>query len=289
MDSKTETAGFEPAPVQSRHILGMRVDETSYRHASHQVLDWACAGESRYVCVANVHMVMEAHDCAKFQAIVNGADLVTPDGVPLVWMLRGLGGAAQGRVYGPDLMLHICRLAARRKVQVGFVGGRPEVLERLVENLSARFPDLQVSFTYAPPFRPATEMETAWLVETISASHTGILFVGLGCPKQERWMAALRGRINAVMLGVGAAFDFHAGVVRQAPPLLQKLGLEWLFRLTVEPRRLWRRYLRHNPRFLMLALLQLIKRGKPSGDPVAVTARPGKSAETGSPERQRER
>jgi N-acetylglucosaminyldiphosphoundecaprenol N-acetyl-beta-D-mannosaminyltransferase len=266
----------------------MRVDETSYQHASHQVLDWACAGESRYVCVANVHMVMEAHDCAKFQAIVNRADLVTPDGVPLVWMLRGLGSAVQSRVYGPDLMLHICRLAARQKVQVGFVGGRPGVLERLVENLSARFPDLQVSFTYAPPFRPATKLETAWLVETINASHTGILFVGLGCPKQERWMAALRGRINAVMLGVGAAFDFHAGVVRQAPALLQKLGLEWLFRLAVEPRRLWRRYLHHNPRFLVLALLQLIRRDEASGDRNAATGRPDKSAEPAAPEGQGE-
>jgi len=238
-------------------ILGMRVDPTSYEEATEKVLAWAAAGESRYVCVANVHMVMEAHDDPSFRALVNAADLVTPDGMPLVWMLRKLGYPHQERVYGPELTSRVCAEAARRGVPVGFYGGHPEALEALVRNLSARFPGLRVVYAYSPPFRPLTPEEDEGVTEEINASGARILFVGLGCPKQEWWMAEHKGRVRAVMLGVGAAFDFHAGRVRQAPVWMQRAGLEWLFRLVQEPRRLWRRYLKHNPRFLLLAFLQL--------------------------------
>jgi N-acetylglucosaminyldiphosphoundecaprenol N-acetyl-beta-D-mannosaminyltransferase len=238
-------------------ILGMRVDPTSYEEATEKVLAWAAAGESRYVCVANVHMVMEAHDDPSFRALVNAADLVTPDGMPLVWMLRKLGYPHQKRVYGSELTSRVCAEAARRGVPVGFYGGHPEALEALVRNLSARFPGLRVVYAYSPPFRPLTPEEDERVTEEINASGARILFVGLGCPKQEWWMAEHKGRVRAVMLGVGAAFDFHAGRVRQAPVWMQRAGLEWLFRLVQEPRRLWRRYLKHNPRFLLLAFLQL--------------------------------
>jgi N-acetylglucosaminyldiphosphoundecaprenol N-acetyl-beta-D-mannosaminyltransferase len=238
-------------------ILGMRVDPTSYEEATEKVLAWAAVGESRYVCVANVHMVMEAHDDPSFRALVNAADLVTPDGMPLVWMLRKLGHPHQERVCGPELTSRVCAEAARRGVPVGFYGGHPEALEALVRNLSARFPGLWVVYAYSPPFRPLTPEEDERVTEEINASGARILFVGLGCPKQEWWMAEHKGRVRAVMLGVGAAFDFHAGRVRQAPVWMQRAGLEWLFRLVQEPRRLWRRYLKHNPRFLLLAFLQL--------------------------------
>ena len=240
-------------------ILGMRVDPTSYEEATRKVLAWAGAGESRYVCVANVHMVMEAHDDPGFKALVNAADLVTPDGMPLVWMLRRLGYPHQERVYGPELTLRVCEEAAKQGMPVGFYGGHPEALRALVGNLKARFPGLQVVYAHSPPFRPLTPEEDARVAEEINASGTRILFVGLGCPKQERWMAEHRGRIRAVMLGVGAAFDLHAGRVRQAPSWMQRVGLEWLFRFFQEPGRLWRRYLKHNPRFAFLAFLELVR------------------------------
>ncbi len=242
-----------------RYILGMRVDATSYARATEQILRWAEAGESRYVCVANVHMVMEAYDDPTFRAIVNAADLVTPDGMPLVWILRRMGIPEQKRVYGPTLTLWVAQEAARRGIPVGFYGGYPEAARGISENLQARFYGLQVTYCYSPPFRPLTPEEDEQVVQAINASGARILFVGLGCPKQERWMAAHRGRIQAVMLGVGAAFDFHAGRVRQAPSWLQQMGLEWLFRLIMEPRRLWRRYVRHNPRFVLLAGRQLLR------------------------------
>ncbi|ACZ40840.1 WecB/TagA/CpsF family glycosyltransferase [Sphaerobacter thermophilus] len=249
-----------PLPAnRSRRILGMRVDATSYDAAAEQVITWAKAGESRYVCVSTVHMVMEGHDRAEFQRIVNAADLVTPDGMPLVWGLKLLGIPSATRVYGPDLTPVVCEHAAREGVPVGFYGGTPEVLDRMIANLTARYPGLQVVYRHSPPFRPLTAEEEAREIEEIRASGARILFVGLGCPKQEQWMAARRGRIDAVMLGVGAAFDFLAGAKRQAPDLIQSLGLEWLFRLATEPRRLWRRYLYNNPRFVVLFAAQVLK------------------------------
>jgi N-acetylglucosaminyldiphosphoundecaprenol N-acetyl-beta-D-mannosaminyltransferase len=240
-------------------VLGARVDPTSYWAATRQVLEWARRGESRYVCVATVHSVMEAWDDPGFRQVLNAADLVTPDGMPLVWMLRRLGYPDQQRVYGPDLTLHVCEAAAREGVPVGFYGGLPEALEAMVSKLRRLFPGLVVAYAWSPPFRPLTPEEDAQVVREIVESGARVLFVGLGCPKQERWMGEHRGRVPAVMLGVGAAFDFHGGRVRQAPRWMQDRGLEWLFRLAMEPRRLWRRYLKHNPRFAVLALLQLLR------------------------------
>lgn len=245
-----------------RFILGMRVDSTSYEDAANRVIAWATAGASEYVCAANVHMVMEAYDSKEFRNVVNGAALVTPDGVPLTWAMRMLGRSLQERVYGPDLMMRVCQQAEESGTPVGLYGGHLDALQLLTERLTAQFPRLKVAYIYSPPFRPLSEREEQEVVRQVNISGIRILFVGLGCPKQEYWMASQKGRINTVMIGVGAAFDFHSGRVKQAPELLQKIGMEWFFRLLMEPRRLWVRYLKHNPRFVLFFVLQLLGLGR---------------------------
>jgi N-acetylglucosaminyldiphosphoundecaprenol N-acetyl-beta-D-mannosaminyltransferase len=247
----------------------MRVDATSYQHASDEILRWGSLGESRYVCVANVHNVIEAYDDPVYRMGMEGADLVTPDGMPLVWALRLLGVEGTTRVCGPNLTPILCERAATLGIPVGFYGSTPEVLSDLSAKLVRRYPGLQITYSHSPPFRPLTSDEDAHVMDGINRSGARLLFVGLGAPKQEQWMAAHKGRIQAVMLGVGAAFDFLAGNKRQAPKVLQQLGLEWLFRLLQEPRRLWRRYLYRNPRFVALFLAQLI--GRRQADVRAVT------------------
>jgi N-acetylglucosaminyldiphosphoundecaprenol N-acetyl-beta-D-mannosaminyltransferase len=241
-------------------ILGTRVDPTNYEAATQKILSWAQTRQSRYVCIANVHMLMEAHDSGDFQRVVNGGDLVTPDGMPLVWMLRILGNINQSRVYGPDLTLRVIEKAAREGILVGFYGSRPEIMKKMVQTYQFRFPALRIVYSFSPPYRDLSSEEDKTIIDEINATGVRILFVGLGCPKQERWMAEHRDNIQAVMLGVGAAFDFHAKTKLQAPRWMQKLGLEWLFRLGQEPRRLWKRYLYNNPRFVFLAVGQLLFR-----------------------------
>jgi N-acetylglucosaminyldiphosphoundecaprenol N-acetyl-beta-D-mannosaminyltransferase len=238
------------AEYGSRRILGMRVDGTTYAETSEAIVDMGRARSGGMVCVATVHMVMEAFDDPAFRRIVNSADRVTPDGVPLVALLRRLGIPRAQRVYGPSLTPSVCERAEALGLPIGFYGGTPEVLDSLLRELAARFPKLRVPFAFAPPFRPLSQSEDAAVVDAIEAADVAILFVGLGCPKQERWMAAHREKLRCAMVGVGAAFDFIAGRKSQAPHWLQRLGLEWLFRLLSEPRRLWRRYLIGNPRFV---------------------------------------
>lgn len=242
---------------EHRSIVGTRVDATSYTDAADRIASWAQAGESRTVCVANVHGVMEGHDDPAFRAVLNAADLVTPDGMPLVWGLRRLGVRDASRVYGPDLTEHLCARAERDGIPVGFHGGSPEALAALLTALRRRYPKLAVAYAVSPPFRDPTPAEDEATVHAIEASGARILFVGLGCPKQERWMASHRGRVPAVMIGVGAAFDFLGGTKRQAPRWMMRAGLEWAYRFAAEPRRLARRYLRHNPRFIALLGAQL--------------------------------
>jgi N-acetylglucosaminyldiphosphoundecaprenol N-acetyl-beta-D-mannosaminyltransferase len=253
---------IKPEPLQSRRILRTRVDATSYRHATDQVLDWAAAGESRYVCVATVNNLIEGVDDPGYNALMEQADLVTPDGMPLVWGLRLLGVPDASRVYGPDLTPLVCEAAARRGVPVGFYGGQEDVLDELAAALTARYEGLRIAYRWSPPFRPLTAEEEARVTDELVRSGTRVLFVGLGTPKQERWMAAHKG-LPMVMLGVGAAFDFLSGRKRQAPPVLQRLGLEWLYRLVHEPRRLWKRYLYRNPRFVALFAAQLLRQRQP--------------------------
>ncbi len=239
-------------------IIGSPVAITTYSDVVKLVSIWSGLKESRYICIANVHVLMEAYDSSDFQNALNDADLTVPDGMPLVWMLRMKGYSRQSRVYGPTLMLHVVEAAARQNLSVGFYGSRPEVLNTLVKRMKACYEGLNVAFAYSPPFRAISPEEDCAIVEQINQSGVKILFVGLGCPKQEIWMASHRGQVKAVMLGVGAAFDFHAGLKPQAPGWIQRLGLEWLFRLFTEPRRLWKRYLYHNPRFIVLAIADLL-------------------------------
>lgn len=235
----------------------MRVDATSYADAVNRVVGWAGAGESRYVCIANVHSVMESFDDRRFQRCVNAADLVTSDGMPLVWALRRLGVPTATRVYGPDLMPAVLKAADIEGLRVGFYGGAPDTLKRLSALTDRQYPGL-LGYSFSPPFRDLSPDEDQMIVDRINASGVQILFVGLGCPKQERWMADHKHRVKAVMLGVGAAFDFLTGTKPQAPRWLQSAGMEWLFRLAVEPGRLWQRYLKHNPRFVARFAAQLM-------------------------------
>ena len=244
---------------ERRNILGIRVDATSYEDATARVIAWAARGESRYVCLGVVASLMEARDSQIYRDALDAADLVTPDGMPLVWMLRGLGARPASRVYGPDLTLSVLSAAQSAGLAVGFYGSSEVVLSCLIEKLLWRFPRLDVAFRQAPPFRPLSEPEDEEAERAIAESGARILFVGLGGAKQDLWMAEHRGRVPAVMLGVGAAFDFLAGTKPQAPRWMQAAGLEWLFRLATEPRRLWRRYLRHNPRFAFLAMKQILR------------------------------
>jgi N-acetylglucosaminyldiphosphoundecaprenol N-acetyl-beta-D-mannosaminyltransferase len=247
-----------PPVTTSRSILGMRVDATSYQDATERITAWARRGESRSVCVAAVNNVMEAHDDPVFLRAMNSADLVTPDGMPLVWGLRLLGVAQASRVYGPELTPMLLARARTEALPVGFYGGTTDVLRDLVAVAHARMPGIQIAYAYSPPFGEIKPEDDARIVQTINGSGTRILFVGLGCPKQELWMASHRDRVHSVMIGVGAAFDFLTGRKRQAPPTLQAAGLEWLFRLATEPKRLWRRYLGQNPRFAVLFSAQVL-------------------------------
>jgi N-acetylglucosaminyldiphosphoundecaprenol N-acetyl-beta-D-mannosaminyltransferase len=248
-----------PAVCPSRHILNVRVDATTYADATARVIAWAQEERSRYVCLATVNNIMEAHGSPEYQRVMREADLVTSDGMPLVWLLRGLGIAGASRVYGPDLTLTILTAAAEHGIPVGFYGGSETALAKLIDAVQRRFAGLKIAYACAPPFRALTAAEDDETTRAIENSGARILFVGLGGAKQDLWMHAHRGRVHCVMLGVGAAFDFIAGVKRQAPRWMQQSGLEWLFRLGTEPRRLWRRYLSRNPHFAVLALLQLAR------------------------------
>jgi N-acetylglucosaminyldiphosphoundecaprenol N-acetyl-beta-D-mannosaminyltransferase len=183
---------------------------------------------------------------------VLGSDFTVPDGQPLVWALNALGHGLQDRVYGPELMDRGCARAARTGQKIYLYGGRNQgALAQLARTLRLRHPGLKIVGGYAPPFRPLTEAEEEHIAQDIDRSGADVVWVGIGVPKQEKWMARMRPRMSApVLIGVGAAFDFHAGLVPQAPPRMQRIGLEWLFRFVQEPRRLWRRYLRYNPRFV---------------------------------------
>lgn len=232
-------------------VLGVHVSAISRPAAVAEIDRWIEAGERHYVCVTGVHGVMESQRDPSLLAIDNGSGLTTPDGMPLVWCSKLAGVDGVTRVYGPDLMLDVLAAGLAHGRRHYFYGGAEGVPELLAQRLGERFPGLSVVGTYSPPFRPLTDAESAGIVERINASGADVVWVGLSTPKQERWMAAHRPLLNAAALvGVGAAFDFHAGRVRQAPAVLQRSGLEWAFRVAVEPRRLWRRYLRNNPAFV---------------------------------------
>lgn len=278
-----------------RTILGMRVDHVEFAEAARIIADWAAEGgvppdaavpaaarrPGRYVCAANVHMTMEAHDDPAFQRVVNGADLVVADGVPMVWGLKALGLPQERRVrVSPDLLYGLFEACQERRIKLGLYGGSPETLRVFCDWLARAYPRVELVCAIDPPFRPLTTEEDERYTHLIRESGAQLLLVGIGCPKQEKWMAAHAGgpaaagvdadeagraqadralALPCTMFGVGAAFDLLGGRTKNAPAWMRDRGLEWVYRLALEPRRLWRRHLFNDPRFLFLLARQLVR------------------------------
>lgn len=247
-------------PAKRVNVLGVGVSAINMDIALKTISDWIANRSHQYVCVTGVHGVMESQADEELKAIHNDAGLVTPDGTPLVWISRLNGHREVQRVYGPDLMLALCEYSVKPGFRHYFYGGNEGVPELLAKELASRFPGISIAGTFSPPFRELTAEEDEDVIEMINDSHADIVWVGLSTPKQERWMSAHVGKLDAsVMIGVGAAFDFHAGLKLQAPIWMQRSGLEWLFRLATEPKRLWKRYLRNNPLFVGLFVAQMLR------------------------------
>jgi N-acetylglucosaminyldiphosphoundecaprenol N-acetyl-beta-D-mannosaminyltransferase len=233
-------------------VLGVPLALTDYD----DTMDWMDAtvahGEQGYICVAATHTIMVCHEDPELREAVLNSSLTVPDGQPLVWAMNALGGNLTDRVYGPDLMARYCERAAENGTRMYLYGGRNQgALVQLALNLRQSYPGLKIVGGYSPPFRDLSEEEEDTIIDEINGTEADVVWVGVGAPKQEKWMAAMRSRLDApVLVGVGAAFDFHAGLVPQAPDWMQAAGLEWLYRMAQEPRRLGPRYVRYNPRFV---------------------------------------
>jgi N-acetylglucosaminyldiphosphoundecaprenol N-acetyl-beta-D-mannosaminyltransferase len=241
------------------NVLGVGVSSINMKLALKVIDGWIARRESKYVTITGVHGVMESQDDAEILKIHNRAGMVTPDGMPLVWLGRFNKQKHVNRVYGPDLMLELCGKSIAKGYRHYLYGGKDGVPELLKSKLEEKFPGIKIVGTYSPPFRALSEEEDEEVIEMISEAKPDILWVGLSTPKQERWMAGHVDRLDVpALIGVGAAFDFHSGLIKQAPSWMQKSGLEWLFRLLTEPRRLWRRYFRNNPRFILLIVRQMM-------------------------------
>jgi N-acetylglucosaminyldiphosphoundecaprenol N-acetyl-beta-D-mannosaminyltransferase len=269
-NSNPDTAKYPQRSVRSRavaiphpstvDVLEVPLALTDYE----RMLDWidamADAGQRGYVCVCNVHTVMASAEDPELRSALLCSSVNVPDGQPLVWAVNALGHPLRGRVYGPELMSRACARAASTGLRFYLYGGRNQgALVQLALNLRQRYPGVQIVGGYSPPHRPLTSEEHHAVVEEINRARADVVWIGIGVPKQEKWMARLRAELDApVLVGVGAAFDFHAGLVRQAPNWMQESGLEWAYRLAHEPRRLWRRYLRYNPRFVSAFARQLV-------------------------------
>jgi len=241
-------------------VLSLDVDPIGPREAVDLALGWAAEPRGRVICAANVHMVMEAWDDEAFAALMRGADLVVADGRPVWFACRLLSSEPAQHLRGQELMSALCSSAGQRGVPIGLFGSTEETLKDLQAALRAAYPGLEIALAVSPPFRPLSEAERAQLFADLRAAGVRLLFVALGCPKQERWMLENRARSDCVMVGVGAAFDMLSGRVQPAPVWAQRAGLEWLHRLAAEPQRLWRRYAKHNARFVLLLARQVVSR-----------------------------
>lgn len=241
-------------------LLGVRVSRVNLASAVEQVVQWVKQGARTYVCVAPVSTLVDARRDPAYAALINGAGMVTPDGMPVVWLAKAKGCRDIERTYGPDLMRALCR---RQGLRHYFFGSSDGVLKKLAEQLKKDFPGIQIAGMFSPPLRPQAELERAEVIAAINGAKPDILWVGLGSPKQDFWIQLHRGRLDVpVMVGIGAAFDFLAGTKPQAPVWMQKAGLEWLFRLCCEPRRLWKRYLVGNSLFIFYMIKDMFR--KPS-------------------------
>lgn len=245
-------------------IFNVAVDVVEWSNAIDRIFEWADQRRSRTVCACNVHSLITARRLAAHAEAIRAADLVTPDGSPVAWLLRRRGYSRQARIGGPDLMWVCCERAARLGTEMFLYGSTPEVLDQLRQRLLAEFPGIKIVGMFSPPFHELSSAEDAQVVEAINRCGARIVWVGLGCPKQEAWLKAHRGVVNAVMLGVGAAFDFHAGTLKRAPGWARRIGLEWLHRLLQEPRRLALRYLVTNSIFVCAAIPEILngKKGR---------------------------
>jgi len=248
--------GFVNRITKSR-LLNIPIANLNYHGFVNQITYWANKREHRFIGVCNVHSITSAAWTPQLKEALLKADLNTADGIPLVWAQKLLGHRKASRVYGPTLMLHTLERAEKNNLRVAFYGGHPERLPILLENLRKRFPKLNIVEAISPPFRPLTHKEDQEFTQRLIDSQAQIIWVGIGCPKQETWMLEHSPKIQGVMIGVGAAFDFHAGAIKQSPAYLQKIGLEWAYRLYCEPRRLFLRYLTTNPIFLLRMAVQL--------------------------------
>lgn len=245
-------------------IVNVGIDRTSYTDTCDRVTVLAQQNKSGYIVAANVDVVMTAYWNWAYRQVLANAEIVTPDGMPLVWGLRSLGAKNQQRVYGPDLMLAMCDRAAQEDIPIYLFGAKVATLHKLEQNLKLRFPDLAIAGKHAPPYfqldAPDFASQLNEDIQLIAESGAKIVFVALGCPKQEFWMSHAHHRLDAVMIGVGAAFDFHSGKISQSPRWMMAIGLEWLYRFSQEPVRLWQRYLINNPCFVILFCLQHLQR-----------------------------
>ncbi len=239
--------------LAKRSVFGIGISTGSFNEHINAIADLGQAHRSSYVCCVNVHMCMEAQDHPDFMDVVNNADFATADGMPVLNKLNKLHGLQQERVAGNDIMPALLDEAERRDLSVFLYGGSEEVLRKITDRAAVDHPKLRIAGTCSPPFRALTEVERAADVQRINGSGAHIVMVSLGCPKQERWMAAMKGSVNAVMLGLGGAFLLYAGVDTRAPKWMRDLSLEWLYRLALEPGRLWKRYLITNSRFIWMS------------------------------------
>jgi len=251
--------------LQRANVLGVGVSAVNMNRALASVRGWIDRRETAYVCVTGVHGVMESHRSPALRAIHNAAGMVVPDGMPLVWLLKMAGFRDADRVCGPEFLPRYIVESVARGDRHFFYGGSEKALAGLQSRLRELAPGVRIVGAISPPYRELTEAEDAAMVATINAAAPDIVWVGLSTPKQERWMAAHRGRLHApVLIGVGAAFDMQAGLVKRAPPFLRRTGFEWTYRLIQEPRRLWKRYLSSNPLFVLLVVLQKLGLYRPA-------------------------
>jgi N-acetylglucosaminyldiphosphoundecaprenol N-acetyl-beta-D-mannosaminyltransferase len=248
-------------PTQS--VIGFPVTILPFWQQVKCIVEWAQLGLSKVVCVANVHMLTEATTDRDLAAVIHGADLVTPDGMPLVWMIQMLQRAHQDRVAGMDLMQAVCQVAMQQGVSVYFLGSEARILKQMRLRLNREFPHLKIAGMEPLPMLSVPIAVDPTVIEQVNQTGAGIVFLALGCPKQEKWMAAYQGQINAVMIGVGGVFPIYAGIQKRAPAFIRSGGLEWLYRLAQEPTRLWGRYRKTIPPFIWMAVQQLLKRSAP--------------------------
>lgn len=259
MLARTSISRLLPIVSEPLHldVIGSQVTSAPFDVLTCMILRWANERQSKFVCVANTHMLVEAYQEPGFGKVLQNADMVTPDGMPLVWMLKLMGVQSQERVAGLDLMRALCQKASEQNVSVFFLGSMTTILQNMRNRLEKEFPDLSIAAMEPLPFRPLTSEEDQALIKRVNDSGAGLVMVALGCPKQEYWMAAHKNRVEAVMVGLGGAFPVYAGLHRRAPAWIRDRGLEWFYRLIQEPRRLWKRYATTIPVFIYLALKQL--------------------------------